>query len=295
MLSQSNSIKADARSPLKAHLMALNPFCLVAILAVLNAVLPALLLSLRQHSFSEALFSGFGQSFIIWFSLFVCFKLYLNPFDPVTAYKKCPTWQYSLALVLSMSLILPFSLSSWVCAGIASIAWQATLSPTQRKSNLGYSSILLFALAIREPSAQFFLQIVAEQVLALDAQLAFLLLDVFSDQVSLQNNIIVNKEGTNLVILTGCSAFGNLSLAMLLYLSLKLFWFAQLDKRDVYNMLLLIVLVLLSNSSRLALMTMSNDSYAFIHDGLGADLFDLIILIIPLFILIIPSYIRGKQ
>lgn len=295
MLSHTNSIKADIRNTVKAHFIALNPFCLVAMLAVFNAILPALLLSLSQESFSDALLSGFGQSFIIWFSLFVCFKLYFSAFDPLQTNRKFANWQYLFALVLSVSLILPFSLSSWVCAAIASFAWQATLSSAQRKTNLGYSAILLFALAIREPSTQFFLQLMAEQVLAFDAQLAYLLLDVFSDQVSLQNNIIVNNEGTNLIILTGCSAFGNLSLAMLLYLSLKLFWFAKLEKSDSYNILLLVALVLLSNSSRLALMTLSNDSYTFIHDGLGASFFDLIILFIPLAILIIPSYCRREQ
>jgi len=295
MLSHQESIvKTGFKSALKAHLMALNPLCLVAILAIFNAILPALLLSLSEQSFSDALLSGFSQSFIIWFSLFVCFQLYFSSPSPQPTAEKFANWQYILALVLSVSLILPFSLSSWIGASIASFFWQMSLPASRKKSSLAYSAILVFALSIREPSAQFFLQVMAEQVLALDAQLAFVLLNVFSDQVSLQNNIIVNNEGTNLIILTGCSAFGNLSLAILLYLSLKLFWFAKLERGDFYNTLLLVTLVLLSNSSRLALMTLSNDSYAFIHDGLGASLFDLSILLIPLAILIIPFYFRKK-
>jgi len=291
---QENIDKIAIRSVIKAHLMALNPLCLVAILAIFNAILPALLLSLSQQSFSDALLSGFGQSFIIWFSLFVCFQLYFSSSSPKQTGEKFANWQYLLAFILSISLILPFSLSSWIGASIASFFWQMSQPRSHKKSHLAYSAFLVFALSIREPSAQFFLQVMAEQVLALDAQLAFVLLNIFSDQVSLQNNIIVNNEGTNLIILTGCSAFGNLSLAILLYLSLKLFWFAKLEKGDLYNILLLITLVLLSNSSRLALMTLSNDSYAFIHDGLGASFFDLIILLIPLAILIIPSYFREK-
>lgn len=292
---QQGILKTAKNHTLKCHFMALSPLALIAILSILNAILPALLLSLSQHSFSDALLSGFGQSFIIWFSLFVCFQLYFKAQgqEPVTSL--FPQWQYILAFVLSLGLILPFSLSSWLCAAVASLSWQFSIPAKQGKTTLKYTAILLLALAIREPSAQFFLQIMAEQVLALDAQLAYLLLALFSDQVSLQNNIIVNNQGTNLIILTGCSAFGNLSLAMLLYLSLKLFWFEKLERSDFYYLLLLVLLVLLSNSSRLALMTLSNESYTFIHDGIGADAFDLVILLIPFAVLLIPSYLGRKE
>jgi len=265
----------------------------VTVLAIINAILPAMLLSLKEMSLIEALLSGFGQSFIIWFSLFVCFQLYFKALGSRPDNTSVSHWHYLMAFVLSLGLILPFSLSSWLCATAASLLWQFSLTSKQRQGSLGYAAILVFALAIREPSAQLFLQVMAEQVLAIDAKLAFLLLDLFSDQVSLQNNIIVNNDGTNLIILTGCSAFGNLSLAMLLYLSLKLFWFEKLAKRDMFNIVLLIILVLLSNSSRLALMTLSNEAYHFIHDGLGADVFDLIVLFLPVLVLLIATPKRS--
>lgn len=289
MISQEDSQKIALSMQVKAHIMALNPLCLVAVLAIINAILPAMLLSLKEMSLMEAFLSGFGQSFIIWFSLFVCFQLYFKALGSLPSHSSWSHWHYLMAFTLSLGLILPFSLSSWVCATVASLLWQLSLTSKQRQGTLGYAAILVFALAIREPSAQLFLQVMAEQVLAIDAKLAFLLLDVFSDQVSLQNNIIVNNDGTNLIILTGCSAFGNLSLAMLLYLSLKLFWFERLAKRDMLNITFLIILVLLSNSSRLALMTLSNEAYHFIHDGLGADAFDLIVLFLPVFVLLIAT------
>ena len=289
MISQQENVKSELSAQVKAHIMALNPLCLVAILAIINAILPAMLLSLKDMSFVDAFLSGFGQSFIIWFSLFVCFQLYFKALGASPERGSFSHWHYFFAFLLSLGLILPFSLSSWLCATLAALTWQFSLTSKQRKGTLGYAAILVFALAIREPSAQLFLQVMAEQVLAIDAKLAFLLLDLFSDQVSLQNNIIVNNDGTNLIILTGCSAFGNLSLAMLLYLSLKLFWFEKLAKRDMFNIALLIILVLLSNSSRLALMTLSNEAYHFIHDGLGADAFDLIVLFLPVLVLLIST------
>lgn len=292
---QQSDLQTGQHLQYKNELMALNPLCLVALLAVINAILPALLLSLSQQSLSEALLSGFGQSFIIWFSLYVCFQLYFSA--PINE-KDCPpirTWHYLFALMLSIMLIFPFALSSWICAAIASLTWRFCIPKAKRSSKRAYVSLLLFALAIREPSAQFFLQIMAEQVLAIDAQLAFLLLDLFSDQVSLQNNIIVNQEGTNLIILTGCSAFGNLSLALLLYISLAIYWSNKLVIKDIYKMLVLVILVLLCNSSRLALMTLSSESYTFIHDGLGANIFDTLILLLPVIILMLPSTLRSKK
>ena len=282
------------RMSIKQHIMRLDPLALTALVAIINGILPALILSLDSSSIMDAFFSGFGQSFIIWFSLWVALHLYLADKTPYKVSEQRPNWQYLLAFTLSVSLIFPFALSSWLCATLAAFIWRANMSKEERRSGRGYAALLIIALAIREPCTQFFLQVTAEQVLALDAQLAFFLLQLFVEGVSLQNNIIVNEQGANLIILTGCSAFGNLSLALLLYLSFKLYWFHTLDRKDGYRVLLLVFLVLLSNSSRLALMTLSHDSYAFIHDGLGADLFDTLVLMLPLLILLLPTFIGRK-
>lgn len=280
-MNKESAIKPVKRVTCGAYLAALHPLCLIAVLSILNAILPALMLSLKEQSFRDALFSGFGQSFIIWFSLYVCIQLYRLGVKQSSVSIPPKSWQYFLALALSLSLIFPFALSSWISATIASTAWLISLSKTQQHSSVRYLAILLLAISIREPSAQFFLQVFAEQILSIDALLAFHLLDLFSNSVSLQNNIIVNDKGASLVILTGCSAFGNLSLALLLYLALTLFWHHNWQVKDFFKSIFLVFLVLATNSSRLALMSISDELYTFIHDGTGADVFNLAVLVLP--------------
>lgn len=280
-MNKESAIKPVKRVTCGAYLAALHPLCLIAVLSILNAILPALMLSLKEQSFRDALFSGFGQSFIIWFSLYVCIQLYRLGVKQSSVSIPPKSWQYFLALALSLSLIFPFALSSWISATIASTAWLISLSKTQQHSSVRYLAILLLAISIREPSAQFFLQVFAEQILSIDALLAFHLLDLFSNSVSLQNNIIVNDKGASLVILTGCSAFGNLSLALLLYLALTLFWHQNWQVKDFFKSIFLVFLVLATNSSRLALMSISDELYTFIHDGTGADVFNLAVLVLP--------------
>lgn len=281
MINKESTLKPTEKVAHSTYLAALHPLCLVAVLSILNAILPALMLALKEQSVSDALFSGFGQSFIIWFSLYVCIQLYSLGVKQNTVSITPKTWQYFLALLLSLSLIFPFALSSWISASIASTAWLISLSKTKQHSSVRYLAILLLAISIREPSAQFFLQVFAEQILSIDALLAFHLLDLFSNSVSLQNNIIVNDEGASLVILTGCSAFGNLSLALLLYLALTLFWHQNWQAKDFIKSIFLVFLVLVTNSSRLALMSISDELYTFIHDGTGADIFNLAVLVLP--------------
>ena len=281
LINKESRITLGIKTTQKTYFSELNPLCFIAVLSIINAILPAMMLALKQQSLTDALLSGFGQSYIIWFSLFVCFQLYALHKKEGPPQRAPQLWQYILALLLSISLVFPFSLSSWLSATFAATVWLISLPKTKQQGLIAYTAILLLAISIREPSAQLFLQVFAEQILSMDAQLAFHLLDLFSSNVSLQNNIIVNEEGASLVILTGCSAFGNLSLALLLYLSLTLFWYQSWQSRDFYKSTILILLVLITNSSRLALMSISDDTYTFIHDGMGADIFNFTVLVLP--------------
>ncbi len=257
------------------RLAAISPWGWLSFAAAFNALLPAAHKAYQEEGLIASITSGLGHSFVIWFSLIIVYRLAVRDRTP-SAEK---TLLLPVYLVICLALMLPWAQLSWVCCAVAAWIWRSLASPQSASRT---AAIVMFAVAIREPGTQICLTLFADQILNIDATLATSLLGLFSSAAEVESNIIKPDGGFSLMILTGCSAFGNLSLALLLWISLTLNLHLQMTPHDVIRAAVVISIVLLINSLRLAGMSLSEDWYNSLHTGLGAEIVNSLVLITPL-------------
>jgi len=250
-----------------------DPLPLLWLLAIANSMLPAALQTTQDLGVFAAASQGFNHSFIVWLAIALCCRMHLQtPSARATSNR-----QLLLALAITALMLIPVALINWLAATALALLWRVnTVSAKQRAI-----ATLMLAISCREPVIQASLYLLSEPILALDAHLAGALLWLTGNPSSISGNLISSGNHA-LVILTGCSAFGNLSLALLFWLSLRLQQTEDLTKHDYRRLAAIGLGVLYLNTVRLGLMGLGMDWYQLIHDGYGKYLFDIAILALPL-------------
>jgi hypothetical protein len=247
-------------------------------LALFNALLPSLLESSKQ-GINLAISSGGGHSFVIWFCLLLAVK---SGFGLTLLTKEKHAFPirprlHLLGIIFLLLLILiPSASLSWIICALLCLLWAQQSDPLSQQRT---TALIILAVAIRDPVCQVFLNLFADQILSFDARLSGIILQLTGTEFSIDNNTISQANGYSLLILTGCSAFHNLSLALLLWLSLSLFSNQKLITQDYLRAALLCIVVLGINGTRLALMATNHSWYLFLHDGNGALLIDALIVL----------------
>ncbi|MCJ8338153.1 MAG: hypothetical protein MJK10_06745 [Pseudomonadales bacterium] len=263
-----------------------SPYFWLSLLAAGNALLPSILAQVFAVGFLTALTTGFQQNAIIWLAITAsCYLRWravsTRQLRPVVAdnslaersYRK----QHLICLLLALLLVIPSATLSWLICALAALAWRLN---SRIKTSDYSAAVLMIALALREPVSQLSLSLFAEQILGFDSFLSSLLLSGKIPSAQMGN--IIASNNFNLLILTGCSAFNNASLALLLWLTICLFLHQEATAADSWRVLILLVLVVLSNSLRLSLMTESIEDYQYFHRGTGATVFNDISTLLPL-------------
>lgn len=244
--------------------------------AVFNALLPAAFYTAYTFPLGEALSNGFGHSFVIWLVLILALKkLFESPFDS----SKPSTKDIVTLVILALLIIFPSAILSWVIAALVCLIWlqQRTLSRDHK-----IVATIIFALSLREPICQLMLTLFADQILSFDAWYSNLFLSLYQIKAQVIGNSIVQENGYSLLILTGCSAFTNLSLAILLWFTLTLLINGVLGRNDFFKLALLISLLLLINGIRLSLMSIGHTWYLLLHEGETPILFEILTILIAI-------------
>jgi len=243
-----------------------NLLPILAALAVINAVLPAAFEHVVKLGFAAAMLNGFGQSFIIWLSIAVAIWLWSQSRSPSHAPRATILM---MSAVLSLALTIPLATTAWIVAALFALLWR--FSATHDRYSRA-AVVLMLALSIREPISRLLLTLCSSEILGLDATIAALFLEASGRQFDVVGNLIVQENGYSLLILTGCSAFGNLSLSLLLWAALTLMLHQHFKRADSVRVVSVMLLVIGLNSLRLALMALGPDWYNLLHEGLGASM-----------------------
>ncbi|NQZ30443.1 MAG: hypothetical protein HRU06_04170 [Oceanospirillaceae bacterium] len=245
-----------------------SAYCALSFLAAFNALLPSILFNWRSHTAAAAISSGLGQNLTIWLAILSSVYLLLKYPFTVINHRNAGITQHLLVLSLALLLLIPNATLSWLISALASFFWwiKAPLNSASRNA-----ALLMIAVAMRDPLSLLGLNLFTEQLLGFDRYITQTMLNVSFSGTNLSN--IVIGEQFNLVILTGCSSFTNISLAVLFWLNLSILLHKTTHKTDCLRLLLLITLCVLCNSFRLSLMSKSLPDYQFYHLGFGAQLF----------------------
>ncbi len=250
---------------------------LLSFACALNSLLPATALSVRESGWFAAFGGGFGHSFVLWLSLLVALRLTLGVRE--ATYTPHPRI-YPVCALISLVLLIPSAMLSWLLCALSAVLWHQHCAT---RSVHRIAAGLLVVIALREPMTHLLLKLFSGEILAVDAWLAVQVLGLINDDFTLSGNIIAQSNGHSLLILTGCSAFGNLSLALLLWLALQLDRQRQVTGDDALRIAGVIFTVIAINTLRLSLMGINQHWYDLLHGDNGALICDSLTLLAPLF------------
>lgn len=199
----------------------------------------------------------------------------------------------SVSMVLApvaVLLLVPSSFAAWIATALLSgnLLAQRNWSPRARLALL-----VLTVAALRTPIAESAMSVLSNPLLALDAWLANIAGAVVGGGGELNHNMIFGADGHAVLVMSGCASFANVSNALLV-------WFTTVSLMRFPTRLSLVVAgsaltlaIVGINAARLGAMTISRDTYAYVHDGYGATISELAmtasILIATVLVLLAPE------
>jgi hypothetical protein len=131
---------------------------------------------------------------------------------------------------------------------------------------------LLIACAIHEVWAPNFFRLVAPYIVNVEAGFAAKILTIFYTGYSSRFNEISAPGGYTIEIFSGCSAFSNLSLGALIWISIIKLHRLHFTRLDFVALAGTFAAVILINEIRIMLMAQSYAYFVFWHDGPGVTI-----------------------
>ena len=255
-------------------------FPLLCFAAVLNALLPPVIVSLKTMDLTDSLITGFGHSHVIWLCLVVAMKL---TYQTRNQNKAIHPGTGLLLLMASLLLVIPSATLSWLICITLALFWRYQKDST---TDAQLAAVILIAIAVRDPVCQSFLHLFAQPILAFDAWISSMILILINNPATVSGNTVTLAGGINdghsLLILTGCSAFTNLSLALLLWFTFTLYHQQYFLKQDYLRAVLLVSLILTLNGTRLAMMAIDESWYHLLHEGRSQEVLEFLTIVIAL-------------
>jgi hypothetical protein len=174
---------------------------------------------------------------------------------------------------IAMMALLPGGRMTWIAATAASayLYWGEG-SDFHRKS----AAAVLLALASQMLWAPRLFELLAYDLVRLDAIFATVLLSLTDHSVLRQGNIILTGN-TGVAVFGGCSSFHNFSLGILCWVSLtklaRPFW----CRSDIIVLVLIAMATVAINCFRLCMMVVDQSNFSYWHFGAGAQMLTLVI------------------
>jgi hypothetical protein len=167
-------------------------------------------------------------------------------------------------------VFLPTSRMIWVSAvGIAIYLWIYNGGDPKLRA----AGIVLAALSVQEFWGHIFFKLVAFPLLRAETAVVGTMLQAARPGTVWQDNIITGPNGYGIIVYTGCSAFHNLSLALLCWVTLSKLRHQNWRVRDFLIGGVVVGTMIVFNLSRLYLMAWDIDLLYYWHDGAGAEIF----------------------
>jgi len=240
-----------------------------------NALIRPVIVAARDQG-PAAAFDGFGVSFVIWLSIgWGLVTLLRAPGPEATGH------DYAMAGLAAGLLLVPVATVSWIVTGVLAFFW------THRaKSNvLAASACAVIAfVALRDPIASLVLKLLATPLLGFDAALVAKVLGWTDGNIARAGNMIYAANGHQLLILTGCTSYTNMSIALLGWFAISKALAGE-DGRIAWSLGLFVALGIFAiNIGRLAIMGLSPAAYTFMHDSHGALISELLMVAVTVFI-----------
>lgn len=263
-------------------------FSIVFALGLVNAMIRPIREHVIEFGFVDSLIGGFGISFIVWFGIYCSFDLLRKYSD-----QKASRNDWVMAFLTIVLLLIPSAFMSWIALSI--FAGYCGFFVFQSATFGRNSCLIMLAVALRVPVSDICLKLSADALLQFDAMATLSLLSMVSPEATRQGNIIIGSGGHELLIMTGCASFTNISLAFLLWFTVVRAQMLCYRAALTLYIIPLTIIVMGINISRLSLMTLSQEQYFFYHDGLGAEIINALILLAALGMAFLSVYLEDRK
>ncbi len=266
----------------------LKLFSIVFAVGLINAMIRPIREHVTDFGFFDSLVGGFGISFIVWFAIYCSFD-FLRKYPDQDANRK----DWSLAFFTMLLLLIPSAFLSWIA--LSFFAGYCGFFIFQSGTAGRNACLIMLAVALRVPVSDICLKLSADALLQFDAMATLSLLNMIDPTSVRQGNIIIGSSGHELLIMTGCASFTNISLALLLWFTVVRTQILRWQPVLTLYIIPLSALVMGINIVRLSMMTLSQEQYFFYHDGLGADIINALILLGTLGIALLSIYFEKHR
>lgn len=266
----------------------LKLFSIVFALGLINAMIRPVREHIIEFGFVDSLIGGFGISFIVWFGIYCSFDLLRKYAD-----QKASRNDWVMAFITMVLLLIPSASMSWIALSV--FAGYCGFFVFQSATFGRNSCLIMLAIALRVPVSDICLKLSADALLQFDAMATLSLLSMVSPEAIRQGNIIIGAGGHELLIMTGCASFTNISLALLLWFTVVRTQILRYRAALTFYIVPLTIIVMGINIIRLSLMTLSQEQYFFYHEGLGAEIINALILLVALGMAFLSVYFEKRK
>lgn len=239
-----------------------NTDILVLIIVTLNGLAGPVWDAVSEQGWAVAATGLFGVNAVVWIALGLAALQYKRT---VTA-RDAAIWP---VLIVGGACLIPSAQAAWA-AGACWFAYRITDDRLQGEP-LEAGHLIALALCARTPATWLLTTLLAEPLLQFDAVLAGWLAGLTSPITAIDGNIVVHESGHRLFVMTGCSSWNNLSLALLFWFSMTRGLLPAGHQPPLWHGTAVGVAVVLINIVRLSFMARSPENYRWLHDGSGAD------------------------
>jgi len=192
-------------------------------------------------------------------------------------------------LLLCTIVLLPSHRSTWIAAtGLAG----CLIIRSQADRNLRSAGIVLAALSVQAFWGPILFGLLSFPILNVETEVVAAILNITGVGATWHQNIVTVPGGHAILILSGCSSFHNISLGLLIWLTLSRLRGQSWTPRRIFTGLVIAACVVICNSARLYMMALSAEQFTYWHDGPGASIFAVGVSLLVLILSLIAT--RGE-
>jgi exosortase/archaeosortase family protein len=218
------------------------------------------------RAFAESLAS---QNYLFWLAVYAVFFC-LRRSDDETAASRL---DYVAALTICLAVLCTSFLPYRFATGLLVTATAGyILLFHQGDRNLNAAGIVLLAVAGQLVWAPIVFQLFTPELLHADAALVGELLAWLLPDIIWRGTTFIAPDGHTLVLVGACSSFNNVSSAVLACVAVTMLARPEWRRRDWVTVVIASVAMILVNSLRICLLTRSDASHLYWHNGVGEQI-----------------------
>ena len=244
------------------------------LLGTLNGLSADVVVSISLHGIAEAVANTFNISVVVAAAALVGLGLARRSPERRIDQKDLLAWGICFA-----ALLIPRSGASWVALTFVAIY---EVARGRRCVETTAAASLFLGIAVTKLWASLALNIFAPFFLSLDAAVVAGLLDVLEGGgVRRSENLIDSASGQPLAVMLGCASLANLSYGLLAWATCKHALMPGWRWDDLPAACAVAVSVVVLNLLRMTVMGVSYDWFLLAHGSVGANVFSILVLVIP--------------